>query len=221
MLFSDRYVIVTAMETPTFLSTGPAESAYTIVLAHGAGVAMDGPFMNKVCDGLAEHGLRTERFEFPYMAKRRQDGKKRGPDQQKTLLAAWHTVISGFDPARLIIGGKSLGGRMASMVAEEARAAGVICLGYPFHPPGKPERTRVEHLRSLRRATLILQGTRDPFGGREEVEGYGRPGNIEVKWVEDGEHNFIPRKKSGRTESQNLSFAVDTIVSFVNDLSSG
>ena len=104
------------------------------------------------------------------------------------------------------------------MIAEEAGVSGVICLGYPFHPPGKPERIRVEHLKSLTRPVLILQGTRDPFGGPEDVAGYVFPDNFEVRWMEDGEHSFIPRKKSGRTESQNLILAVDSMVSFVNHL---
>ena len=174
--------------------------------------------MEIICDGLADHGIGTARFEFPYMAKRRVDGKRRGPDQQKVLLDAWRAVIASFDASRLIIGGKSLGGRMASMIAEEAGVSGVICLGYPFHPPGKPERIRVEHLKSLTRPVLILQGTRDPFGGPEDVAGYVFPDNFEVRWMEDGEHSFIPRKKSGRTESQNLILAVDSMVSFVNHL---
>ena len=206
------------METPTLLSAGPEDSPYTIVLAHGAGAPMDSAFMETICAGLALAGLQTVRFEFPYMAKRRVDGKKRGPDQQKVLLAAWRTVIAGFDPGDLIIGGKSLGGRIASMVAEESAVAGVVCLGYPFHPPGKPERTRVEHLHDLTRPVLILQGTRDPFGGPTEVESYPLPGNIVVQWMEDGEHSFIPRKKSGRTESQNLAAAVDAMLVFVQSL---
>ena len=206
------------METPTLLSAGPEDSHYTMVLAHGAGAPMDSAFMDIICAGLADAGIRTVRFEFPYMAKRRADGKKRGPDQQKVLLAAWHAVIASFDPSRLVIGGKSLGGRMASMVAEETAVAGVVCLGYPFHPPGKPERTRIDHLKDLTRPALIVQGTRDPFGGPTEVGSYPLPSNIEMRWMEDGEHSFIPRKKSGRTESQNLSSAVDSMLAFVLSL---
>ena len=104
------------------------------------------------------------------------------------------------------------------MVAQNCRVAGVVCLGYPFHPPGKPQRQRIAHLMELACPTLILQGTREPFGGPEDVESYALPDAIDVQWVEDGEHSFIPRKKSGRTESQNLDVAVDAIVKFVNHL---
>ena len=206
------------MDTPTLVYVGPEDSHFTVVLAHGAGAPMDSPFMVLICDSLAERGIRTARFEFPYMAKRRVDGKKRGPDQQKVLLGTWQAVVSIFDASRLIIGGKSMGGRMASMIAEETQVAGVICLGYPFHPPGKAERTRVEHLQALAREVLIVQGTRDPFGGREDVMGYALPGNIALQWIEDGEHSFIPGKKSGRTVSQNLCCAVNAMVSFVSRL---
>lgn len=204
------------MDTPTLLNTGPEDASFTIVLAHGAGAPMDSPFMEAICERLAVQGFRTVRFEFPYMAKRRVDGKKRGPDQAKILLEVWRSVIACFDADRLVIGGKSLGGRIASMVAEETGVAGVICLGYPFHPPGKPERTRIQHLTELTRSVLILQGTRDPFGGPEEVAGYALPANIAIQWIEDGEHSFIPRKKSGRTESENMTAAVDAMVAFVN-----
>lgn len=206
------------METPTLLKTGPRDSRYTLVLAHGAGAPMDSPFMEKVCEGLAERGIRTARFEFPYMAKRRVDGKKCGPDQQKVMLCVWNVVIAQFDTSRLIIGGKSMGGRMATMIAERAGIHAVVCLGYPFHPPGKPDRTRIEHLRRLNCPVLIVQGTRDPFGGQQEVAGYALPRNIDVQWMDDGEHSYIPRKKSGRTHAQNLNCAVDVMVSFVNTL---
>ena len=206
------------MDSPNFLVAGPETSSCSVVLAHGAGAPMDSPFMETVCQGLADRSIHTLRFEFPYMAKRRVDGKKRGPDQQKTLLECWRQVISGFDSKEVVIGGKSLGGRMASMVADETGVAGLVCLGYPFHPPSKPERIRVEHLKKLGCKTLIVQGTRDPFGGLDEVVGYTLSDNIVIEWAEDGEHNLIPRKRSGRTESQNLAFAVDCIASFVEHL---
>jgi predicted alpha/beta-hydrolase family hydrolase len=108
-----------------------------------------------------------------------------------------------------------MGGRIATMVADGAGVAGVLCLGYPFHPPGKPERLRTEHLKTLKTPTLIVQGTRDPFGNQSEVSSYPRSPSIEVIWVEDGDHSFKPRKKSGRTLEQNLAEAVEICADFI------
>ncbi len=172
---------------------GPA-----IVLAHGAGAPMDSPFMNVVAAGLAAGGLRVARFEFPYMRRRRETGERRPPDREPALRAAWLEAIAALGGGeRLVIGGKSLGGRMASLVADEAGARGLVCLGYPFHPPGQPDRLRTAHLRDLRTPTLIVQGTRDPFGTREEVAGYDLSPAIRVVWLEDGDHSFKPRVSSG------------------------
>ena len=97
----------------------------------------------------------------------------------------------------------------------EVGAAGVVCLGYPFHPPGKPERLRTEHLETLKTPTLIVQGTRDRFGTQEEVAGYSLSSAIELAWMQDGDHSFKPRKKSGRTLEQNLATAADAVVGFI------
>ncbi len=113
------------------------------------------------------------------------------------------------EPQTLVIGGKSMGGRMASMVADEIGVAGLICFGYPFHPPGQPARLRTAHLTALRTPTLILQGTRDPFGTKDEVPGYGLSRSIRVEWLADGDHSFKPRARSGVTEEANLERAVD------------
>jgi predicted alpha/beta-hydrolase family hydrolase len=94
----------------------------------------------------------------------------------------------------------------------------VVCLGYPFHPTGKPDRLRVEHLESLKTPTLILQGERDPFGSREEVAGYKLSSGVRVAWVEDGDHSFTPRKTSGRTEQQNWEMALEEIEMFLEAL---
>ena len=116
---------------------------------------------------------------------------------------------------RLLIGGKSMGGRIASMVADETGVSGLICLGYPFHPPGSPSRTRTEHLEALRTPTLILQGTRDSFGLPDEVAKYRLSSAIEIEWLEDGDHSFKPRAASGRTEEQNLSEAIARMTAFI------
>jgi predicted alpha/beta-hydrolase family hydrolase len=158
------------------------------------------------------------RFEFPYMAHKRSTGQKRPPDREPVLRETWLQVVNRLGRERLVIGGKSMGGRIASLVADEAGVAGLVCLGYPFHPTGKPEQLRVAHLRELRTPTLILQGTRDPFGGREEVQAYGLSPAITVHWLEDGNHDLAPRKASGRTTEQNWQEAIATLVAFVNGL---
>ena len=204
--------------TPEFLIDGPAGAPLTVALEHGAGAPMDSPFMTAMAEGLAGLGWRVVRFEFPYMAARRRDGRRRPPDPQAKLLAAWRAVISDLGPERLVIGGKSLGGRMASLIAEAAGVRGLVCLGYPFHPPGKPERLRTAHLAGIATPSLIVQGTRDPFGTPEEVAGYDLSPRIRLAWIEDGDHDLKPRKASGRTKEQNWQAALAAVAAFGQDL---
>jgi uncharacterized protein len=204
-----------------FLTTGPADAALTLVLAHGAGAPMDTPFMTSIADALAARGLRTMRFEFPYMHKRRLDGRRRGPDPLPTLERCWRETITSLDADRLVIGGKSMGGRVASMVADDCGVRGLVCLGYPFHPPGQPAKTRIAHLKTLATPALILQGTRDAFGARDEVAAYELSAAIELVWLDDGDHSFKPRARSGRTLEQNLTVAADAIAAFVAVLERG
>ena len=187
----------------------------TFIFAHGAGGPMRTPWMTRVARGLAEKGIRVLRFEFPYMA-----AKKKAPDREPVLLEAWREAIRNAGEgagAPLFIGGKSLGGRMASMVADEMNVRGLICFGYPFHPPGRPERLRTAHLEKLKTPTLILQGARDPFGTREDVRGYKLSRSIRVEYLEDGDHSFKPRASSGTTEAANLVRAVDVAVEFMKN----
>ena len=202
-----------------FLIDGKESAARTIVLAHGAGAPMDAPWMTQVAHGLAAHDLRVVRFEFPYMARRRETGKRGGPDRAPILLETWRGVIAEIGTSgQLIIGGKSMGGRIATMVADAEGVAGLLCFSYPFHPAGRPEKTRTDHLRSLATPTLILQGTRDPFGNTDDVAGYDLSGSIRTHWLEDGDHDLKPRKASGRTHDQNLAEAVDAAAAFVATL---
>jgi len=209
--------------TDDWLIDGPAGAPATVVLAHGAGAAMDTPFMAAMATGLAAAGLRVVRFEFPYMTKRRADGKRRGPDRKPVLLDAWRAVVTALGPApRLIVGGKSMGGRIASeLAAGEAASlgiAGVACLGYPFHPAGKPEQLRTGHLRAFPVPLLIVQGERDALGSRAEVADYGLDKSIRLVWLPDGDHSFKPRKKSGHTEADNLAAAVAAVAAFAKTL---
>lgn len=209
------------MKEPIFLFDGPepGPDVPTVVLAHGAGAPMDSGFMNIVARGLAAEGIRVARFEFPYMRARREGGKSRPPDREPVLREAWLAAIRELGGGeRLVIGGKSMGGRFASMVADEAGVRGLICLGYPFHPPGKPESLRVQHLEALKTPTLIVQGTRDALGTREEVEGYALSPAIRVVWLEDGDHSFKPRASSGHKEAGHLASAVEAMAGFVRPL---
>jgi predicted alpha/beta-hydrolase family hydrolase len=203
---------------PELLYNGPKDARWRIALAHGAGAGMDTPFMNAFAAGLASAGVRMARFEFPYMASRRRTATKRPPDREPVLRESWLSVVASLGRERLLVGGKSMGGRIASMIADEAGVAGLVCLGYPFHPVGKPDRLRVEHLRTIQTPTLILQGTRDPFGSSAEVAGYRLSPSIQIHWLYDGDHDFSPRKSSGRTVDQNWQEAIARVVAFVEGL---
>jgi predicted alpha/beta-hydrolase family hydrolase len=199
------------------LTDGPAEASQTIILAHGAGAPMDSPFMNRMAAGLAARGVRVVRFEFPYMHARR-EGQRKPPDREPVLRKTWHEVIGavgGGGGAGLVIGGKSLGGRIASYVADEARVRGLVCLGYPFHPPGDRERLRTAHLATLKTPTLIVQGARDEFGTPDEVARYELSPAIRLVWLADGDHSWKPRKSSGRTEAGNLEEGIAAVAEFV------
>jgi hypothetical protein len=193
------------------LIDGPDDARSTLVLAHGAGGPMRTAFLTTTARGLGERGIRVVRFEFPYMAE-----KRKAPDREPVLLDAWRAIAADLGGGRkLFIGGKSLGGRMASMVADELGVRGLVCLGYPFHPPGKPERLRTKHLEELRTPALIVQGERDPFGTRDDVASYALSKSIELAWLPDGDHSFKPRASSGTTEAANLARAIDAVAEFV------
>ncbi|MFE0756411.1 alpha/beta family hydrolase [Inquilinus sp. NPDC058860] len=194
---------------PSFLIDGPAGARTTILLAHGAGAPMDSASMTATAKALAEAGFRVARFEFGYMAARR-DGQRKPPPRAETVIPEYRAAVDALGATGpLIIGGKSMGGRVASMAADEmhaaGRIAGLLCLGYPFHPPGKPAQLRTAHLAGLATPALICQGTRDEFGTRDEVAGYALSDRIELLWLEDGDHDLKPRKSvSGFTAAEHL-----------------
>lgn len=175
-----------------YLYDGPAKSKHVFLFAHGAGAPMTHAFMSAVAKGMGERGIRVVRFNFPYM-----DVGRKVPDKQEVLLDTWRQAIADHGGGRNVhVGGKSMGGRMASMVADELKVRGLICFGYPFHPPGKPEKTRTAHLETLRTPALIIQGTRDTFGTPDDVAGYKLSQSIRIEWIENGDHSLkggVPR----------------------------
>jgi predicted alpha/beta-hydrolase family hydrolase len=204
------------MAAPTpLLTDGTPGSGPTLVLAHGAGATMDSPFMEQISSSLAAQGLYVVRFEFPYMQERRRSGRRRPPDGAWKLRQSWIEVAEQLGGAReLVIGGKSMGGRIASMVVDELEARGLVCLGYPFHPPGRPESLRTAHLETLRTPSLIVQGSRDALGSREEIEGYRLSRMIELLYLEDGDHSFKPRLRSGFTQRGHIQRAAEAVAAF-------
>lgn len=197
----------------------PGDARATVLLAHGAGAGMDHDWMAAIAAALAARELRVVRFEFDYMRARR-DGRRPGPDRMPKLLDRFR-AIAGAQPQPLVLAGKSMGGRVATMLADELTCLGAVAFGYPFHPPGKPERLRTAHLELLQTPTLILQGERDTFGDREDVAGYRLSERVEVRWLEDGDHSLKPRKKSGRTLADNLARAADEAAAFCRALVDG
>ena len=200
-----------------WLWNGAVQGAgWTLILAHGAGAPMDSRWMAEMAERLAVRGVNVLRFEFPYMAQRRRDGGKRPPNPQPVLLECWREVFSEVRrhvAGPIAIGGKSMGGRMASLLADELGADALVCLGYPFYAAGKPEKPRVAHLAHVKTPTLIVQGERDALGNREAVEAYTLSPAIEVHWLVAGDHDLKPLKASGLSHAQHLEAAADRIVS--------
>jgi predicted alpha/beta-hydrolase family hydrolase len=172
----------------------PKTALATLVVAHGAGAGMDHPFLVGFCRAMGEAKVSTLRFNFPYVERGR-----RSPDPERVLRETW---LAAFEDARrdgtrpVLVGGKSLGGRIASMcVADEMPAAGLVFLGYPLHPPGKPDRLRAEHLGRIEVPMLFLQGTRDPFARPDLLAGVldGLGDRATLVSIEGGDHSFRVR----------------------------
>ena len=210
--------------TERFLVQGPRDARFTILLAHGAGAPMDSGSMIAASAALASAGFHVARFEFGYMAARRSAGERKPPPRAETLIPEYRAAVAEIKgPGPLIIGGKSMGGRVASMIADDlyakATIAGLLCLGYPFHPQGKPDQLRTKHLVHQRTPTLICQGTRDEFGTRDEVNGYDLSDAISLFWLEDSDHDLKPRKKiSGHSVADHLTTMAGTAMAWAEKL---
>jgi len=197
------------------------------IFAHGAGADMNSEFMTQVAEKLAEKGIRVIRFNFPYMIKRAEDGKRRPPDRAPKLLVAYEDVIKHLD-CPVVLGGKSMGGRMSSMLlaenalrkeGERLSVLGSACMGFPFHAVGKDPKDRLDHLKELTEPLLIVQGTRDTMGTKEEVQGYIEEkrvsSTVQLSWLEDGNHDLKPRKVSGFSHQEHIDSAIDQVAEFV------
>lgn len=190
------------------------------LLCHGAGAGHESTFLTRLRQGVAARGIQVVAIEFSYMARMRHEGRRRPPPKIDVLVAelsAWQRALCAIDASTpLWLGGKSMGGRVASLLAADGgrrqEPAGLVLCGYPFHPPGRPERRRLDHWPSIRCPLLVLQGTRDPFGRREEVEGYRLPSQAEVRFLEGGNHDWQPPKRHSATQSTLIDEAVGHIV---------
>jgi len=186
---------------------------------------MDSAAMTAASTALAAAGFQVARFEFSYMAARRTSGTRKPPPKAELLMDEYRAAIERLGAAgKLIIGGKSMGGRVASMIADEqfaaGRVAGLFCLGYPFHPPSKPESLRTAHLQTLATPALICQGTRDIFGSREEVSAYRLSDKIEIAWFEDGDHDLRPRKAIfGFSHADHMKAMAEAVAAWTKGLS--
>jgi predicted alpha/beta-hydrolase family hydrolase len=204
---------------------GPDDARWTLLLSHGAGASTASSFCDELWGYLLKKGseiggLRVARFDFPYMEKWAITGRRHPPDRMLMLQQAYREAVGALtiEHEHLVIGGKSMGGRVASLIANDLKVAGLVCLGYPFHPRGQPEKLRTAHLERLSLPALICQGTRDPMGSMEDVEGYQLSPMIRFEWLPDGDHDLVPRKRSGHTRAGNFDTAATAIIRFFEAL---
>jgi len=201
---------------------GPKRGAdRAVLLAHGAGADMHAATLTTVADALADAKVPSLRFNFPYKAR-----GARAPDRAPVLEAAVREAAAALaqrtklPPERLVLGGRSMGGRMCSMVAADDGALGLVLLGYPLHPPGRAAQLRVEHFARLRMPTLFVSGTRDAFGTPAELKRHAKKlkGPVAFHWIETGDHGFKPLKSTGLTAGAVLADAAAAVVAFVGRL---
>lgn len=189
-----------------------------LVLAHGAGAPQTHPWMVAMARAIASRGIPVVTFNFLYAETRR-----RAPDRSDVLEGTWQAAIGAvrerWRPGRLFIGGKSMGGRIATQVAagEGVEVAGIVLLGYPLHPPGKPAQLRTKHLPQVRAPMLFIQGTRDPFGGPDELAPFldGLPRGTRLVPIEGGDHSLGLPKSRGVTLATTMADVADEIVGFI------
>ena len=209
-----------------FAYQGPKRGAdRAVLLAHGAGADMNAAALTTVADALADARVPSLRFNFAYRS-----AGRRSPDRAPVLEAAVREAAGELvrrakvAPEQLVLGGRSMGGRICSLVAadplEPVPALGLAMLGYPLHPPGKPEQLRVEHFPRLGMPVLFASGTRDSFGTTDELKGQAKrvKGKVTFHWIETGDHGFKPLKSSGLTSAEALAGVAEAVVRFVESL---
>ncbi len=190
-----------------------------LVFAHGAGNDKDSEFMQQCQGAFRALDIDCVLFNFDYMDKAKELGKRRPPDRMPKLLDRFASEVgSAGNELPLFIGGKSMGGRVASHLLETCPAAAAICFGYPFHPPGKPENLRVGHLQEPGKPILIVQGERDPFGKKEEIASYSLDNRVKTEYLANGEHSFKTRKSDPNNFEQNLGAAVSCSADFIKTI---
>jgi len=174
---------------------------------------MSSDFMAEMATAMARLGLEVRRFDFPYMQIRAETGKKRPPDRMPVLLEYFKAQIEALpdDGVPLWLAGKSMGGRVASMLVAEGVVPECWVFGYPFHPRGKPDSLRTDHLEVPAGRVVIFQGERDPMGSREEVGGYSLSTDVHLHWLADGDHDLKPRQRSGFTQAGHLATVIEVI----------
>jgi predicted alpha/beta-hydrolase family hydrolase len=205
---------------------GPKRGAdRAVLLAHGAGADMHAVTLTAFADTLAVAGVPSLRFNFPYM-----QAGRRSPDRPPVLLAAVRDAAkelarrTKLAPDRLVLGGRSMGGRMCSLAVGDADdplpALGLVLLGYPLHPPGRADQLRVEHFPRLHVPCLFVSGTRDAFGMPDELKKHVKAikGKVRWHWIDTADHGFKPLKSSGTALEQALDAAAEDVVAFVRGL---
>jgi predicted alpha/beta-hydrolase family hydrolase len=191
-----------------------------IVVAHGAGAGQTSPFMVRTAQGLAARGIHAATFDFDYITRR-----KHVPDRPPILEARWREAIDAarqrFSGLPLFIGGKSMGGRIASQVAAQTdvEVAGLVFLGYPLHPPGRPEQRRDAHLPDITVPMLFVQGTRDAFGTTEELRALlPRLQRATVYEIQGGDHSFKVSGRGSPKPDAVLNSALDRVAEWIRQL---
>ena len=198
---------------------GPKKAPITIALAPGSGQSYQVEFMAFFAKALGEVGLRVARFDFPYMSERASSNKRRSADPEPVMCETWRQVIRQLGPPeKLFIGGKSHGGRVAGLVADECQVAGLVCIGFPFHATGKSDKYDLVPLDRIQTPTLLLQGEWDTFGDKGEVTSYPLSSQVQVKWIREADHSLQPPKEFKRTREENWTASAKLIGRFVMEL---
>lgn len=198
-----------------------ATSSRHILLAHGAGAGLQHDFMQTLAHAINGHNIHVWLFNFSYMQRSIAENKKRPPSKQDVLLAEMKQQLAhirtNYPNAQLYTAGKSMGARVACSLANDALdIKTVFCFGYPFHPVGKPETTRLSPLLDSSVPVVIFQGQRDTFGNESEVLAYQLPEHVKCLFLADGDHSLKPRKSSGVTQAQHITTCANTVAQIID-----